>query len=300
MTKAFSGTYAALLTGFADNGELDQGRQDNIVDHVLKQALTGLYVGGSSGESGLMSTDELLAQQGMVADRAKGRDMVLIAHVGQPNLVDSIHLACQAKALGYHALSALPPHSYPFSDEEILDYYTGLACATDLPLIVYEIPSRTGRTLPFELLSALLKLPNVIGMKYTSADMFKLCLLRRHHPDKTFFYGFDEVMGAAVFLGADGGIGTTYNVLGNLYTALDAAVRAGDVEKGRELQGISQDYVEKIIATGVMPGVKLTLQCLGVDCGPCRKPMKLRNEQAQQDLKTFVANDAQFRRWLAL
>ncbi len=299
MTSMFKGTYAALLTGFADNGDLDQDRQNNIVDYVLKQDLTGLYVGGSSGESGLMSTDELLAQQIMVRDRAKGRETILIAHVGQPNLADSIQLARQAKDLGYQALSALPPHSYPFSDEEILDYYTALASATDLPMIVYEIPIRTGRALPFELLGQLLQLPNVIGMKFTSPDMFKLCLLRKHHPDKIFFYGFDEVLGAAVFLGADGGIGTTYNVLGNLYTAIDRAVRAGEVEKARQMQSLSQEYVEKIMATGVMPGVKFTLQCIGVDCGPCRKPMKLRSEAAQAELKAFVATDA-CKQWLAL
>ncbi|TIT46918.1 MAG: N-acetylneuraminate lyase, partial [Mesorhizobium sp.] len=140
MTKQLAGMYAALMTGLSDAGEFDPQRQRNINDYVLRQGLAGLYVGGSSGESGLLTVDELLAQQEVVFAGAVSSGVKLIAHVGMPNLRDSIRLARQARKLGYHALSALPPHSYPFSDEEVFGYYQALAAATDLPLIVYEIP----------------------------------------------------------------------------------------------------------------------------------------------------------------
>ena len=235
MTRELAGMYAALMTGLSDAGEFDPQRQRNINDYVLRQGLAGLYVGGSSGESGLLTVDELLAQQEVVFAGAAGSGVNLIAHVGMPNLRESIRLARHAKKLGYHALSALPPHSYPFSDEEVYGYYQALAAATDLPLIVYEIPLRTGRPLPLALLVRLLDLGNVVGIKYTSTDLFKYSLLRKRQPQKLFFYGFDEIYAAAGMLGTEGGIGTTYNLLGRLYVAVDQAVRAGDLARAKDI-----------------------------------------------------------------
>ena len=132
MSKPISGMYAALLSGFSDDGNFCPHRQTAITEYVLNQGLSGIYIGGSSGESGLMSTDELLEQQQVIAGLHGTQKTRVIAHVGQPNLRDSIALAKQAEKLGFEALSALPPHSYPFSDDDILHYYTELTAATSL------------------------------------------------------------------------------------------------------------------------------------------------------------------------
>lgn len=280
--------YAALLSGFSDDGAFDGQRQVAITRYVLSQGLDGIYIGGSSGESGLMSTDELLEQQRVIFDMPEAKSSRVIAHVGQPNLRDSIALAEQAKTLGFHALSALPPHSYPFSDEEIFGYYAGLSSATDLPLIVYEVPIRTGRPLPTELLIRILDLPNVEGLKFTSTDLFKLSVLQRSRPDRTYFFGFDEMFAGAAMLGCDGGIGTTYNLLGKLYVALNSSVSASDVAKARELQDLSQRFVEVLGKTGVIPGMKAALSSIGVDAGPSRAPMVMKTDDAKSELEEFL------------
>lgn len=288
MTKPLSGMYAALLTGFSDDGDFDPQRQIAITDYVLKQNLSGIYIGGSSGESGLMSTAELLEQQRVVAGIPASKRSRVIAHVGQPNLRDSIALAKQAESLGFDALSALPPHSYPFSDDDILEYYTALAAATALPMIVYEVPIRTGRPLPSELLLQILDLPNVEGIKFTSTDLFKLSMLRRARPDKTFFFGFDEVFAGAAALGCDGGIGTTYNLMGRLYTALNQSIHASDLPKVQELQNISQHLVEELLVTGVIPGMKAALRVQGVDAGHSRAPMIEKVADAETRMTAFL------------
>ncbi|MER9581059.1 dihydrodipicolinate synthase family protein [Mesorhizobium sp. M0276] len=298
MTKELAGMYAALMTGLSDAGEFDPQRQRNINDYVLRQGLAGLYVGGSSGESGLLTADELLVQQEVVFASAASTGTRLIAHVGMPNLRDSIRLARQAQKLGYHALSALPPHSYPFSDEEVFGYYQALAAATDLPLIVYEIPLRTGRPLPLNLLVRLLDLRNVIGIKYTSTDLFKYSLLRKRQPQKLFYYGFDEIYAAAGMLGTDGGIGTTYNLLGRLYVAIDQAIRAGNLARAKMLQMVSQDFVEVVLETGVLPGMKAAFRVIGVDCGPTRAPMALAVADAEDRMRAVLARPA-VKEWLA-
>lgn len=297
--KPLSGIYAALLTGFSESAEFDVNRQKNIVDYVIRQNITGLYVGGSSGESGLMTTEELLSQQRVVSELAKGKISKLIAHVGLPSVIESIRLAKQAETLGYDAVSALPPHAYPFSDEEIFAYYSNLSAATSLPLIVYEVPARTGREIPIDKLEQLLHIPNVIGIKFTSTDLYKLSRLKKRCPDKTFYFGYDEMYAAAATQGVDGGIGTTYNILGNLYTALHEAVEKRDPGEIRQLQEVSQDFVEALLEIGVIPGMKLAFQAIGVDCGPSRAPLLPKSKNAEEKILTTV-NNPEFRKWLAL
>ncbi|HWU16694.1 MAG TPA: dihydrodipicolinate synthase family protein [Devosia sp.] len=299
MTDGLSGMFAALMTGMSETGEFDPRRQRNINDYVLRQGLAGLYVGGSSGESGLLTHEELLAQQAIVAESAAGSGAVLIAHVGMANLRDSISLARNAKRLGYQALSALPPHSYPFSDAEILAYYQSLAAATELPLIVYEIPLRTGRPLPLDLLIRLLDIPNAAGIKFTSTDLFKYARLRRQRPDKVYYYGFDEIYAAAATLGTDGGIGTTYNILGKLYVALDQAMRSSQLERAQSLQQVSQDFVEALLDFGVLPGMKAAFRAIGVDCGPTRLPLDLAAVGAEAKMGEVLARP-EIKQWLAV
>ncbi|WP_417605549.1 dihydrodipicolinate synthase family protein [Primorskyibacter flagellatus] len=299
MTERLTGMYAALMTGLADDGAFDETRQRGLTDYVLRQGLAGLYVGGSSGESGLLGVDELAEQQGVVADCAKESGAKLIAHVGMPNLRDSVRLAKRASDLGYHALSALPPHSYPFSDAEIEGYYTDLAAATDLPLIVYEVPVRTGRPIALDSLERILDLPNVAGIKFTSTDLFKFSMLRRRRPDSSYFFGFDEIYMTGGVLGADGGIGTTYNILGKLYVALDAALRDGDLPRAQQLQDASQIFVEALLDTGVLPGMKAAFRVLGIDCGQTRAPMSLRmsEDKAEAHMRA-VLERPEIKPWL--
>ncbi len=283
MAEKMTGIYAALMTGLDDAGGFDEARQRGLTGYVLKQGMDGLYVGGSSGESGLLTVDELAEQQEIVADCARDSGAKLIAHVGMPNLRDSVRLAQRAADLCYQALSALPPHSYPFSDAEIEGYYRDLAVATDLPLIVYEVPVRTGRPIALEALERILDLPNVAGIKFTSTDLFKFSMLRRRRPDSSYFFGFDEIYLTGGVLGADGGIGTTYNILGKLYVALDKALRAGDLARAQELQDASQIFVEALLETGVLPGMKAAFRVLGIECGPTRAPMALRMPEGKAE-----------------
>lgn len=298
MTKPLAGMYAALMSGLNDDGAFDADRQSALNAYVLRQNLSGLYVGGSSGESGLLESDALLEQQRIVAHDAAGSGATLIAHVGMPSVAASIGLAKQAASLGYHGLSALPPHSYPFSDAEILAYYEALAAATDLPLIVYEVPIRTGRPLPLELLIDILDLPNVVGIKFTSTDLFKFTLLQRARPDSTYFFGFDEIFLAGGVLGADGGIGTTYNILGRLYAALNEAVAAGNLPYAQELQAISAEFVAGLMEVGVLPGMKSALRAAGIECGPTRAPMQARLPDADRKMAELIARPG-IRDWLA-
>lgn len=298
MTRDLKGMYAALMTGLTDTGDFSPERQTNLNKYVLGQGLAGLYVGGSSGESGLLDLAALKEQQNVVAKDCAGHDTTLIAHVGMASTRDSVDLAKTAQSLGYHALSALPPHAYPFSDLEIIEYYRELSAATDLPLIVYEVPIRTGRPIPLDVLTTILDLPGVAGIKFTSTDLYKLALLRRSRPDALYYFGFDEVYLSGAALGVSGGIGTTYNLLGKLYVALNEAIQGGDLPRAQELQAVSADFVADLLDIGVLPGMKSALRAIGVDAGPTRAPMIAKVADADARMKKVVER-ADIKPWLA-
>lgn len=165
-------------------------------------------------------------------------------------------------------------------------------------LIVYEVPVRTGRPMPLEALRDILDIPKVAGIKFTSTDLFKLSMLRRSRPERTYFFGFDEVYLAGAALGADGGIGTTYNLLGRLYVALDLAIRGGDLPRAQALQEASQVFVETLLETGVLPGMKAALRAVGVECGPTRAPMAARGAGADARVRA-VLERPDVKAWLA-
>lgn len=297
MNTQLRGMFAALITAMKDDQSFCPTRQKEVTKAVLSQGLDGLYVGGSSGESGLLNTKELLDQQGVVAEAAADQGKKLIAHVGAPNLRDSIALAQNAARLGYHGLSALPPHAYPFSDGEIISYYRELSAATNLPMIVYEVPVRTNRPLPLPVLSEILQLKNVAGIKFTSQDLFKFSQLKAVHPDKIFYFGFDEIYLSAGVLGADGGIGSTYNVMGKLYASLNTAINAGDLAEAQRLQEISQQFVSELLEVGVLPGIKAIMQARGIVAGPTRAPLCALSEKASE-IAARMANDPRFTPWM--
>jgi len=289
MGKPLAGIHVALLSGFDEAGRFDAGRQAALTLSALSQRVDGLYVGGSTGESASMTPDELAAQQEVVATAAAGSGKLLIAHVGVPALHETLRLARNAKALGYHGLSALPPHAFGFRPADIHDYYRALAEATDLPLIVYEIPSRTGRPTPLPEMEALLSLPHVVGLKFTTPDLYALSRIQVRKPAITYFFGVDEMFAAGAALGADGGIGSTYNIAGGLYSDIADAVARSDLEAMRRLQRISQDLVERVIAVGVIPGVKHLLTLAGIDAGPARPPLRLAEGPALAALESWFA-----------
>jgi N-acetylneuraminate lyase len=297
MNTHLRGMFAALITAMKDDQSFCAARQKEVTKAVLQQGLDGLYVGGSSGESGLLSIDELLDQQNVVAATAADQGKKLIAHVGAPNLRDSIALAQNAAQLGYDGLSALPPHAYPFTDGEIISYYRELTAATNLPMIVYEVPVRTNRPLPLPVLSEILELKNVAGIKFTSHDLFKFSQLKAAHRDKIFYFGFDEIYLSAGALGADGGIGSTYNVMGKLYASLNSAINAGDLAQAQQLQEISQQFVTELLEVGVLPGIKAIMQARGIVAGPTRAPLCPLSKQTAEIAKR-MANDSRFAPYL--
>lgn len=279
--------FAALLTPMDDRGAIAPERVGPLVDYILSRGVHGLYASGSTGESVLQSREERTEILTALADHARGR-CTLIAQVGAAGTPDAVALAERAGELGYDAVSAVPPFYYKHRFEDIQAYYRAIADASDLPVIIYNIPALSGADLSTDKLLELLRDDRVAGMKYTANDLFQFGELRKAAPDKKFYFGSDEMFIAAAAAGTDGGIGSTYNLIGDVYVAIEASIAAGDITAARQAQRVANDLIAILLRGGVIPGLKYCLNRIGIPVGACRAPFAPVSKDIASELDAWM------------
>ncbi len=235
MNKDLKGLYAALLVPFDENGQVNEQGLKQIAQNAIEtEELDGLYVNGSSGENFLLNTEQK-KQVFKVAKEAVGDKVKLIAQVGLLDLNEAIELGKYATELGYDALSAVTPFYYPFTFEEIRDYYFDIIEATQNNMIIYAIPDLTGVNISIEQFSELFNHEKIVGVKYTAPNFFLLERIRKAFPDKLILSGFDEMLVQATISGVDGAIGSTYNVNGRRARKIFDLARQGQIQEAYQL-----------------------------------------------------------------
>ncbi|HEY1843538.1 MAG TPA: N-acetylneuraminate lyase [Buttiauxella sp.] len=290
MKQNLRGVMPALLTPFTAQQKIDSESLRRLVRFNIDQGVDGLYVGGSTGEAFLQSTQEREQVLEIVAEEAKGL-VTLIAHVGGISTHESQVLAVAAHRYGFDAVSAVTPFYYPFSFNEHCDHYRAVIGESGgLPMVVYNIPALSGVKLNLEQINTLISLPGVGALKQTSGDLYEMEKIRRAHPDLVLYNGYDEIFASGLLAGADGGIGSTYNVMGWRYMAIKKAVQEGDVQRARHLQSECNKVIDLLIKVGVFRGLKTILHYMDVLAVPlCRKPFAPVDEQYLPELKALAA-----------
>lgn len=260
--------YSALVTPYTDSDRLDESALERLLAFQKAQGLAGVFVSGSSGESMLQTTEERVELLNAVSRLNPG--LKLIAHVGSVSTRETEKLARVAGSARYDYVSAISPSYYKFSEDEIFNHYKRVTEASGLPLIVYTFPDK-GLGLSYDLTLRLLDLPEVAGVKFTSLDLCMLDRIKQARPDKLVFNGFDEILVAGLSMGADGGIGTTYNFMGDAFVAISEAVARNDVQAARDLQSMVNRIIVKVYPS-IIDGTKYVLQRMGCGAGNARSP----------------------------
>ncbi len=269
----FQGIYTALLTPFDKQDKINEKALEALIEYNIGMGVHGFYACGSTAEAFLLSNEERRHLMKLVKEIAGDR-VRLIAHVGAISTKEAVSLAEYAAELGYDAVSAVAPFYFKFSFDEICDYYNRIASATELKMLVYNIPAFTGVSMGLEQLGGLLHSDRFLGVKHTSNDFFALEGIKTHFPDKVVFNGYDEMLLSGLAAGADGGIGSTYNVMGDKYVRLYDLFREGKWNEAQNIQKEVNEVIRLLIDVGVMPGEKAMLDLLGMDFGSCREPFR--------------------------
>lgn len=276
--KNFKGIFPALLTPFDGNGKINDEELIRLVEYNIEKGVDGFYAGGSTAEAFLLSFEERKQILKTIAEAANGR-CTLIAQTGCIGTDLTIELARCCESLGYDAVSSVPPFYYKFTFDEIKSYYFDLAKAVDIPVIIYNIPAFSGVSFTAGNICEFLNDERFLGVKFTSNDFYSLERIRRTHPDKILYNGYDEMMLAGLSMGADGGIGSTYNFMAEKFIKLLELFNSGNMSEARMLQAHINDIIETLIKTGVMQGEKYVLDRLGFNMGPCRRPYAELSEE---------------------
>lgn len=285
--KNFKGIFPALLTPFDANDNVNTAELKRLVEWHISQGVTGFYVAGSTGEAFLLSEEERRLVYATVKEAAGDR-ATLIAHVGAVSTKQAVEYAKYVESIGYDAVSAVAPFYYKFSNAQVIEHYTAIADSVKIPLIIYNIPAFSGVDLSLDEVSGLLNHENILGIKYTSNDYFKMQQIRARFPEKIIYNGFDEMMICGLAMGADGGIGSTYNFMADKFIKIQQLWQSGDVKGAQAVQEEANKIIAALIKVGVMAGEKAVLTLLGYDFGVCRKPFDSLSDEQIEYLKETV------------
>lgn len=268
--EKYKGIFTALLTPFDGQNRVNEKQLEKLVQFNVEKGVTGFYVGGSTAEAFLLSTDE--RKQIMDVVKSTAPDKTLIAHIGSVHEDEAADLARHAEKLGYDAISSVAPYYYKFSVKEIRDYYFRLAYATELPMLVYHFPAFSGVNMGVAEMGAFLSDPKFIGIKFTSNDFFMLEQCKAAFPDKIVYNGYDEMFLAGLSMGADGGVGSTYNFMADKFVQLRNLFAQNRIAEAQQVQKEANRIITILCQIGVMQAEKEVLNQLGFDFGVCRHP----------------------------
>lgn len=277
-----TGIYPALITPFTSGDELDRAALRRVIEYNIKKGVDGFYVGGSTGESLLMSKGERKALLEETVAAVNGRAKVL-AHIGCFHTQDSIELARHAMEAGACAVSSLPPFYYKFTLAELTAYYMDIVEAVPLPMIVYNAPELTGISFDSGNLGPIFASERVGGIKFTSYDLYQMQRIIAAYPDKCVINGHDEIYLPSLAAGSRCAIGSTFNFMAERFIEIRRLFREGNLDAAAAVQDRVNAVIDALIRVGVFRGVKGMLNLLGLDCGECRKPFAplTREEYAQ-------------------
>jgi len=273
----------ALVTPFTSDDKLAPDLIGPIVDRALCAGAAGFYIGGSTGEAFLLSLDErrVLIETAVVAVDKRG---FTIAHVGSISTDQAMELAEHAQAAGADAVSAVPPFYYKFGDRELARHYRDIMSACDLPMVVYNYPAASGVTLDSPAARELLTEKGVAAVKHTSMDLYALDRLRALRQDLVLLSGHDEVYLGALAMGADGAIGSTFNILTPQFIKIRDLFTSGNQAAARHLQHAVNNFIGVLLTVGVIEGIKHILAQTGTPAGGCRRPFKALDQNEKDSL----------------
>ena len=283
----FTGVCTALVTPFLD-GAVNYPMLERLIARQLEAGIQALVICGTTGESATL-TDEEKYKLFFRAKRIVGDDCIIIAGTGSNSTEHTIQLSKAAEDAGADALLIVSPYYNKATPDGLIQHYSAAAFSVHLPVILYNVPSRTGLDIPVSVYKHLSSISNIIGVKEASTDLSKILAIRAECPEDFFLWsGNDDLIVPIMSLGGKGVI----SVLSNLYPAftqeLAMAALDGDFDTAAALQIQFQPLIRALFSQVNPIPVKAAMKLLGYDCGMCRLPLTPPTAKLMQNLKDTI------------
>ena len=273
MQRNWSGVGTALVTPFAASGELDEVALRRLVERQVEGGVHFLVPCGTTGETPTLTSEERDRVVTIAVEVAQGRIPVL-AGVGGYNTEEVAELAAHTESLGVQWLLSVTPYYNKPTQEGLVQHYTAIANRTSLPIIVYNVPGRTGCNVEPKTLARLAQIPNVVGVKEASGNMAQMCEVCRVVPsDFSVLCGDDALALPLMAVGGRGVISVASNVVPDRMAKMVTAALDGDFAAARAEHTALLEFMNvNFIESNPIP-VKAALAMLGLCQEVYRLPM---------------------------
>lgn len=283
----FTGVCTALVTPFLD-GKVNYPMAEQLLRRQIDAGIRAVVLAGTTGESPTLTDQEKLELFYRGKQYAR-EDCTIIAGTGSNNTSHAVELSQAAEAAGADALLVVSPYYNKATPEGLFAHYLAIAHAVSIPVIVYNVPSRTGVDIPVSVYQRLSRIPNIIGVKEASTDITKITKIKAAcDPSFAVWSGNDDLTVPVIALGGQGVISVTSNVYPEEMAAMADAALGGDFDTAADLQQKMQCFINLMFCEVNPIPVKAAMKCIGYDCGGCRLPLTTLSKENEQNIKAYL------------
>ena len=283
----FTGACTALVTPFL-NGKVNYPMLEQLLKRQMDAGIRAVVICGTTGESPTLSDCEKLE----MFHRAKkyvGDNCLIIAGTGSNNTEHAVALSKAAEELGVDALLIVSPYYNKATPDGLVAHYSAIAGAVHIPVIAYNVPSRTGVDIPVSVYKCLAQIPNMAGVKEASTDISKVAKIKAAcPPDFSVWSGNDDQAVPVMALGGLGVISVLSNVVPVETQAMARAALDGDFDTAADLQIKLLPLIELLFSEVNPIPVKAAMKLIGFDCGECRLPLTPMSQENLKKLKAIL------------
>ena len=284
----FTGACTALVTPF-ENGKINLPMLERLLARQIDAGIEAVVICGTTGESPTLSDTEKL-ELFRHAKQYAGNECIIIAGTGSNCTEHAVALSQAAEETGVDGLLIVTPYYNKATPAGLLAHYSSIAGAVHIPIIAYNVPSRTGVDIPVSIYQQLSKIPKIAGVKEASTDISKIAKIRSACPREfTVWSGNDDQAVPVMSLGGMGVISVLSNVEPVKTQAMAKAALDGDFDTAAALQIELLPLIELLFCEVNPIPVKAAMKLIGFDCGDCRLPLTPISEANLKRLNTLLS-----------
>lgn len=284
----FTGACTALVTPFV-NGQINNAMLEKLLARQLDAGIKAIVLAGTTGEAPTLSDQEKLE----LFARAKaftGEDAMIIAGTGSNSTAHAVDLSLAAEKVGADALLIVSPYYNKATSDGLIAHYSAIAEAVSIPMILYNVPGRTGMDIPISVYHRLSRIPKIAGVKEASRDIVKVTGIKNAcQPGFSIWSGNDDMAVPVISLGGSGLISVLSNVCPQEIAAMVNAALDGDMDTATALQLELQPLCDLLFCEVNPIPVKEAMKHIGFDCGECRLPLCRLSKENQKRMNEFFS-----------
>lgn len=285
-----NGIIPAMITPFYSNQDLNESALRHLVTKLLAAGAHGLFCLGTNGEFFSLTFEEKVRVAEIIVDEVKGRVPVYVG-VGQISTDETVRLARKMEDIGADALSVITPFFLTFTQKELSGHYRRIAEATSLPIVLYNIPARTGNHLKPATVAELAAIDNIVGIKDSSGSFDTILqYIEQSGPEFSVLAGTDSLILPTLMAGGKGAIAATANVFPEAVVSIYEHWKQGSYDQAENSQRVLRD-LRNAFQLGTLPSVlKEAMNLIGFPAGPPRTPVSPISGTERAELVRIIDN----------